>query len=448
MRLLCFALFTVGVLSSPLLENKATDHVATMCENMGFVKNAEGRKLLGQGHLHPKIKGTPHFRQDPASAADPKDIAGRTLKGTKMVVGICPYPPYSYEKTQGETPDPTAPDGSDWTGFSVETFELIAKKLGIKWRYLSGSYDQQVKNLENGKVDTLVTGMFLTKRIRTLYGKDWGFSGSFWSSGISVMIALRKGGNTMVAVMTNVEMWTMTAVLIMTLVASGHIFWLLERGKDDEVDEYGNTAVGSVPNSYLKGAGTGLYWASATVTTVGYGDSFPKTWKGRLWATVVMLVSLFLVGLFTGSISSAMTAAELMTSDNGIKGIKDLPGRHVAVLKGSFPDHFMTDHSTAILTRVPRMRDATKLLLDGKVDAVLGMADVLRYQIVHNPGQAKMVGFPFHQHSLVWPFPNTSPAVIAGGGPKIVAAEFSKGLLASEDSEDSDQVIQKYFADH
>jgi voltage-gated potassium channel len=47
--------------------------------------------------------------------------------------------------------------------------------------------------------------------------------------------------------------------------------------------------------------GTGLYWATTTVTTVGYGDVTPHTSGGRFLACVVMIVGVIGVGFLTAA---------------------------------------------------------------------------------------------------------------------------------------------------
>jgi voltage-gated potassium channel len=54
--------------------------------------------------------------------------------------------------------------------------------------------------------------------------------------------------------------------------------------------------------------GAGLWWAVQTVTTVGYGDHVPTTVPGKLVATVVMLLGIGFVTVFTASITSAFVA--------------------------------------------------------------------------------------------------------------------------------------------
>lgn len=51
-----------------------------------------------------------------------------------------------------------------------------------------------------------------------------------------------------------------------------------------------------------------LWWAVATVTTVGYGDIYPITVAGRLFTFVILILGLGLVAVPAGIIASALSA--------------------------------------------------------------------------------------------------------------------------------------------
>jgi voltage-gated potassium channel len=54
----------------------------------------------------------------------------------------------------------------------------------------------------------------------------------------------------------------------------------------------------------VENIGDALWWSLVTVTTVGYGDTFPVTGAGRVIAVAMMLCGIGLLGFVTGSLAS------------------------------------------------------------------------------------------------------------------------------------------------
>lgn len=58
-----------------------------------------------------------------------------------------------------------------------------------------------------------------------------------------------------------------------------------------------------------------LWWAVATLTTVGYGDIYPITLGGKVFTFFILLVGLGIISLPAGMIASALTRASKMEEE-------------------------------------------------------------------------------------------------------------------------------------
>lgn len=70
--------------------------------------------------------------------------------------------------------------------------------------------------------------------------------------------------------------------------------------------------------THITSLGDALWWAATTVTTVGYGDTFPVTGTGRVVAVALMLVGISLAGVITATV-----AAWFISQSRDAAGAKD-----------------------------------------------------------------------------------------------------------------------------
>lgn len=62
--------------------------------------------------------------------------------------------------------------------------------------------------------------------------------------------------------------------------------------------------VETAPESNIKSAEDAVWWAFATITTVGYGDRYPVTSEGRFVAAILMCSGVGLFGSFSGLLAA------------------------------------------------------------------------------------------------------------------------------------------------
>jgi len=65
----------------------------------------------------------------------------------------------------------------------------------------------------------------------------------------------------------------------------------------------------SSPEATITSFGDAMWWAITTMTTVGYGDHFPVTARGRLVGVALMLGGIALLGVVTATLASWLVEA-------------------------------------------------------------------------------------------------------------------------------------------
>lgn len=73
----------------------------------------------------------------------------------------------------------------------------------------------------------------------------------------------------------------------------------------------------------IKTAEDALWWAFATITTVGYGDRYPVTSEGRIVAVLLMTAGVGLFGTFSGFVAAWFLAPEAKQQENELESLRE-----------------------------------------------------------------------------------------------------------------------------
>lgn len=80
------------------------------------------------------------------------------------------------------------------------------------------------------------------------------------------------------------------------------------------------------PDANIRSIPDGLWWAVTTVTTVGYGDTYPVTAAGRILGAALMIMGVALFGFLAGALATAFLGASATeAADEG--GVPPAPAR-------------------------------------------------------------------------------------------------------------------------
>ena len=146
--------------------------------------------------------------------------------------------------------------------------------------------------LQNGKID-LATFMAVSELNETIPD----LSHSYYRSGMGIAVPSQSGGvswSESVRRIMSISSLKLVAMLFLLSLVAGVVIWLLERNRNREM--FGE--------KLSKGLGHGIWWAFVTMTTVGYGDTYPVTLEGRIIAAVLMIAGVGLFGTFTGFVAT------------------------------------------------------------------------------------------------------------------------------------------------
>ena len=96
-------------------------------------------------------------------------------------------------------------------------------------------------------------------------------------------------------------LWTVKDEGLIFLFSTTLVLYLAAAGIYHFEHEAQPDTFGSIPES--------LWWAVATLTTVGYGDAYPVTAGGRVFTAVILLCGMGIVAVPAGLVATALTRA-------------------------------------------------------------------------------------------------------------------------------------------
>lgn len=312
-----------------------------------------------------------------AEAAPPQSVDNTLIVGTKLA------PPFVMQ----------APDGSGYTGISIELWEALAKELGIQYRYQLRPLKELFTGLQDGTLDISVAGLTATasreQRIDFAY--------PFFTTGLA--IAVPETGSSLWATLSGFLSWQFVVAvvtLVTLLLAVGALVWLFERRRNP--DEFGGGP--------SRGLAEGFWWATVTMSTVGYGDRAPRTLGGRIVGIIWMIAAMIVASSLTAAIATSLTVSQLKT---GIHNAGDLVSARVATVADSAATEGLR-HRGIGHTAYPTLEKALRALEHDAVDAVVYDAPVLRHAVLaRHAATLRVLKATFERQDYAFALPPGSP---------------------------------------
>ncbi|KGI77072.1 transporter substrate-binding domain-containing protein [Oleiagrimonas soli] len=348
-------------------------------------------------------------QQTPA-ATSPASAVSSASPAKTLTVGVKVAPPFVIR------------DGDHYRGLAIDLWEEVAADHG--WRYTYKPYDLEglLDAVQQHQVDVGLGAITATAQRE----QRMDFAHPITSSGLGVAVRSESGSGWLAVAQALVSPAFLSVIgtLVLLLLAVGVLVWSLEHKHNPE--QFGGTRA--------QGIFSGFWWAMVTMTTVGYGDTAPRTVPGRLLGMVWMLAALMVVSFFTASITSALTVGQL---SNRIRNADDLGHVRVASIAGSTSGNWLQRNDDNYV-HADSLDDALQQLAAGKVDAVVYDAPLLRWQINQDyDGRLRVLPIRLERQDYAFALPDRSP----------LREQIDTSLLQRINAPDWDQRLQKYFGD-
>ncbi|WP_319519412.1 transporter substrate-binding domain-containing protein [uncultured Martelella sp.] len=243
-------------------------------------------------------------------AQDAGDTAAAPVsEKTAMTVGIHSVPPFVMKDRDGS-----------WYGLGVDMMTMLGRALHRDYRFVETAPGDMVSKVADGTLDIAIGAVPVNAADEAVID----FSQPYYSSsvGVALRIVDRLGPRFMLELLTSRAFLYMLGLLTGPVFVIGALIWLLERRANPEQFE---------PRP-ARGVFSGFWWATVTMTTVGYGDKAPMTFLGRLLAMFWMFAALILTAITTAQLAAGLTSS---ISTSAIEGVGDLAGLKVGTVGNS-----------------------------------------------------------------------------------------------------------------
>lgn len=311
------------------------------------------------------------------------------------------------------------PDGK-YSGFSIDLLNDIADEAGFDIQYVEvDSVGAQLDAVRDGRADAAISAISITSaREETV-----DFSTSMFESGIQAMVSTSSDGASPSALLREVFSPTLIVVFALMVIGTlmtGVFVWAWER-------RHGND---HFTNPGAHGIFDGIWWATVTLFTIGYGDKVPHKVVSRIVTIVWMFTGVLMVATITAEVTSSLTIESLQSN---ISSVSDLGGKDVITYPGTTSWDYLLKHGVE-----PRPVDsidgAYQEVRSGKADAFVFDASIVQWLAANRSGV--QVAGPVIQ-------PENYGIVTAQGSP--LTEELNVALLKLREDGTYERTKKAYF---
>ena len=304
-------------------------------------------------------------------------------------------------------------------GFSVDLARSIGLLADLEIDFVVvDTVGEQLEAVERGDADAAIGAISITADREQRVD----FSLPMFESGISIAVPTDGQRPSLRSIMGQVFqpfLAVLLAAMVVGTVVVGGVVWLLERHRNPDFETSG-----------WRGAFHGVWWASVTLFTVGYGDAVPRRATSRLISMFWMLCGVLLVATLTAEVTAELTV-ERFESD--IQSVSDLYGRDVVTIGGTTSDDFLRE-AGIVADSVTDPEAAMRLLEAGDADAFVYDTAIVQY-LIGQGYSAQLAGPVLQPESYGIVLPEASP----------ILEDIDRALLELKQNGTYDRLVSAYF---
>jgi len=346
----------------------------------------------------------------PAGAQEGQLPMDTALVGRELKIGVVVAPPFLEKDAAGHL-----------SGIALDLWRDVARDMGVRWKVVEYELEPLLDAVRDGAVDVGVSALSITPERENLMD----FSQPFYYSGLGIAVPAKEPGGIVSRIFDAIfskRVLLYIGSLLGLLLLVGTVVWFMERRRN--------------PRNFRPGArgiGDGLWWSAVTMTSVGYGDTTPKTLAGRAVALVWMFASVALLASFTAGITSSLT---LESMGGAAIEPEDLNKVRTGVVRGTSAEEELVASHTGIY-RYDTVENGLQALLKGDLDAFVHDQPILQYyQHQEYTGRLRVLPVFFDPQLYGFAFPRGSALR------KIVNVAMLRRL---EDSQYRDRLFGPYL---
>ena len=249
-----------------------------------------------------------------------------------------------------------AGEDSTWDGLGIHLVRETAARLGRTVRVVRT--DDPVAAVVSGAADVAVAPMTAADEIRV------DFATPFYAARLGVARRTESRVLDVARRLFSTTFFTIALVLSGLLLVFGLGMWVVERRA--EGDDFREGAAG---------VWDGFWWAGVTMTTIGYGDTVPRTPAGRIVALLWMLVSMGVTAALTAALVSTLGIGA--SSSEGARLPQDLRGDRVGAAAGGAAEAVLAEARVPARS-FPTVADGLAAVEADSLDAFVASAPLLR----------------------------------------------------------------------